>query len=54
MTIEQAKEIAKKYVVDEHVILDLTRDILQANTEGYKECSTDFNEVYNRVTAGNL
>lgn len=52
MTINQATHIAKKYVKDEIAVLELVRDILAANTEGYKEAHKDMNDTLARIQAG--
>lgn len=45
MTIEQAKTVAKKYVKDELTVLELARDIIIANNDGYKQAHEDINDV---------
>lgn len=48
MRIEQAKTIAKKYVKDELEVLKLTRDIITAYNEGYKDAHHDMTSFLNR------
>jgi hypothetical protein len=52
MTAEIAKRIARNYVKDELAVLELAKEFLKANEAGYKECSNDFNEAWDRITAG--
>jgi hypothetical protein len=52
MTNEEAIKIAKKYVKNDVIALELARELIIANIDGYKEASSDFNEAWGRITAG--